>query len=69
MEDGVFSGRYRSIDEWCYAYDEVDLGFTWGVTKYLHWETKWLINSMIDENSHNFNNDAVKILNYGALVK
>ena len=46
---GIFSGGHRSIDEWCYTYDEVDLGLTWGVIKYLHWETKWLIDFMIDE--------------------
>ena len=45
----IFSGGRRSIDEWCYAYDEVDLGLIWGVIKYLHWETKWLTVSMIDE--------------------
>ena len=32
----IFSGGYRSIDEWYYAYDEVDLGLTWDVIKYLY---------------------------------
>ena len=45
----IFSGGHRSIYEWHCVYDEVDLGFTWDVIKYLHWETKWLTNSMIDE--------------------
>ena len=44
---GVFSGGYRSIDEWYYAYDEVDLGLTYDVIKYLHWKTKWLIDFKI----------------------
>ena len=44
---GIFSDKHKNIDEWCYAYDEVDLGLIWGVTKYLHWEIKWLRNSMI----------------------
>ena len=48
-EERHLSGRHRNIDEWCYAYDEVDLGLSWGVIKYLHWETKWLIDSMISE--------------------
>ena len=30
----IFSGGHRSIDEWNYAYDEVDLGLTWDVIKY-----------------------------------
>ena len=42
----TLSGRLRSINEWCFAYDEVDLGLTWGVIKYLHWETKLLTDSM-----------------------
>ena len=46
---GDFSGRSRRIDEWCYAYDEVDLGLTWNVIIYLHWEIKWLTHFMIDE--------------------
>ena len=46
---GIFSGEHKNIDDWCYAYDEVDLGLIWGVIKYLHWETKWLIDSMINE--------------------
>ena len=46
---GIFNGGHGSIDEWCYAYDEVDLGLTWGVMKYLHCKTKWLINSMISK--------------------
>ena len=45
----IFSSKHKSIDEWCYAYDEIDLGLTWDVIKYLHWETKWLTNSMIVE--------------------
>ena len=28
---GISSGGHYSIDERCYAYDEVDLGLTWGV--------------------------------------
>ena len=43
-----------SIDEWCYAYDEVYLGLTWGVIKYLHCETKWLTNFMNDEDFSKF---------------
>ena len=27
----ILSGGHRSIDEWCYAYDEVDLGLILGV--------------------------------------
>ena len=47
---GIFSGKHRSIDEWCYEYDEVDLGLTWGVIKYLHWKTKWsMTNPMIGD--------------------
>ena len=45
----TFSGGLRSINEWCSTHDEVDLGLTWGVTKYLHWETKWLTDSMTSE--------------------
>ena len=45
----TISGRHRSINEWCFAHDEVDLGLTWGVFKYSHWKTKWLTDSMIDE--------------------
>ena len=45
----ILSGGHRSIDEWCYAYDEVDLGLILGGVKCLHWETKWRTNSMIDE--------------------
>ena len=45
----ILSGRHRNIDEMCYAYDEVDLGLISGVIKCLHWETKWLRDSMIDE--------------------
>ena len=45
----TFSGGLRSINEWCSAHDEIDLGLTWGVIKYLHWETKWLIDSMTCE--------------------
>ena len=44
---GIFSGGHRIIDEWCSAYDEVDLGLPWDVIKYLHWETKCLIESML----------------------
>ena len=46
---GIFSGIHRNIDKWCYAYDEVDLGLTWDVIKYLHWGTKWLTGSIIGE--------------------
>ena len=46
---GIFSGGHKNIDEWCYAYDEVNLGHIWDVIKYLHWETKWLTDSMIGE--------------------
>ena len=46
---GISSGGHRSIDKWCYAYDEVDLGLIRDVIKYLHWEIKCLIDSMIDE--------------------
>ena len=49
VKDGIFSGGHKNIDEWCYAYDEVDLGLTWGVIKYLLWETKWLIDFMTNE--------------------
>ena len=45
----TFSGKFRSINEWSPAHDEVDLGLTWGVIKYLHWETKWLTDSMTSE--------------------
>ena len=46
----TFSEELRSINEWCSAHDEVDLGHTWGVIKYLHnWETKWLTDSMTSE--------------------
>ena len=51
---GIFSGRRMSIDEWCCAYDKVDLGLTWGVIKYLPWETKWLTNSMIGKDFSKF---------------
>ena len=50
----IISGKHRSIDEWCYAYDEVDLGLIWGVIKYVHWETKWSIDSMIGEDFSKF---------------
>ena len=46
---GIIRGGHKSIDEWCYKYDEVDLEFLWDVIKHLHWETKWLIDSMINE--------------------
>ena len=42
----AFNDGLRSINEWCFAHDEVDLGLTWDVIKYLHWETKWLTDSM-----------------------
>ena len=45
----TFSGGVRIINEWCFAHDEVDLGLTWDVIKYLHWKTKWLTNSMTSE--------------------
>ena len=45
----TFSGGHMSINEWCSAYNEVDLGLTLGVIKYLHWETKWLRDSMNSE--------------------
>ena len=45
----TFSGKLRSINEWCSAHDEVDLGLIRGVIKLLHWETKWLIDSMTSE--------------------
>ena len=45
----TFSGGLKSINKWCFAHDEVDLELTWGVIKYLHWETKWLTNSMTSE--------------------
>ena len=45
----TFNGRLRSINEWCSAHNEVDLGLTWGVIKYLHWKMKWLTDSMISE--------------------
>ena len=48
---GIFSGSHKSIDEWCY---EVDLGLIWGVIKFLCWETKWLIDSMIGEDFSKF---------------
>ena len=32
----IFSDRHRSINEWCYAYDEVDFGLTLDVIKYLY---------------------------------
>ena len=37
---GIFSGGHKNIDKWCYAYDDVYLGLTWGVITYLFWETK-----------------------------
>ena len=46
---GIFSGGDRSIHEWCCTYDEVHLGLTTGVIKYLHWSPKELTNSMINE--------------------
>ena len=45
----IFNGGHRSFDEWCFAYDEVDLGLMWDMIKYLHWKKKWLTNSMIDK--------------------
>ena len=45
----TFSGGLRNINEWCSAHNEVDLGLTWGVIKYLYWETKWLTDSMTSE--------------------
>ena len=45
----ILSGGYRSIEKSCYAYDEVDLGLILGVTQCLNWETKWLTDSMINE--------------------
>ena len=45
----ILSGGYRSIDKWCYAYDKVDLRLILDVTQCLHWETKWLTDSMINE--------------------
>ena len=65
----TFSGGLRSINEWCSAHDEVDLGLTWDVIKYLHWKTKWLTNSMTSEDFLEFDYDALKILKYGTLVK
>ena len=50
----IFSSRHKSINKWCYAYDEVDLGLILDMVKYLHWETKWLINSMIGEDFSEF---------------
>ena len=44
----IFSNEHRSIDESCYVYDEVDLGLIFSVI-YFGWETKWLTNSMINE--------------------
>ena len=48
-EMDTFSGGLKSINEWYSVHDEVDLGLTWDVIKYLHWETKWLIDSMTSE--------------------
>ena len=45
----TFSGGLRTINEWCFAHEEVDLGLTWGVIKYLHWEMKWLTDFMTSE--------------------
>ena len=50
----IFSGKHRSIEDWCSACDEIDLRLTWDVIKYLHWEAKWLTNSMIDEDFSEF---------------
>ena len=50
----TFSGRLGSINEWYSAYGEVDLGLIWGVIKYLHWETIWLIDSMTSEDFSEF---------------
>ena len=50
----IISGGYRSIDEWCYAYDEIDLKLACDVIKYLHWKTIWLINSMIGQDFSKF---------------
>ena len=44
-----FTGGHRSIKEWCFAYDEVDIGLTWDVIKFLNWKKKWLTFSMIGE--------------------
>ena len=57
----TFSGGFRSITEWCFAHDEVELELTWGVIKYLHWEMKWFFQS--------FDYGALKILKYDTLVK
>ena len=43
----AFSGKLRSIKEWCSVHDEVDLRLTWGVIKYSHWETKRLTDSIM----------------------
>ena len=51
---GIFSGGYKSIDEWCYTYDEVDLELIWGAINYLRWEAKWLTNSMVCEDLSKF---------------
>ena len=40
---------FSGINEWCSTHDKVDLELIWGVIKYLHWETKWLIESMTSE--------------------
>ena len=53
-EDEYLSGGLRSINEWCSAHDEVDLGLTSGVFKYLHWKMKWLTNSMTSEDFSEF---------------
>ena len=50
----IFSGRLRSINEWCSAHDKVDLRLSWGVIKYLYWETKWFIDSMTSEDFSKF---------------
>ena len=35
----ILSSGHRSINEWCYAYGEVDLGLILGVVNCLHWKT------------------------------
>ena len=54
MKMDTFSGEHRSINEWCSVHDEVDLGLTWGVIKYLYWEMERLTDSMTCEDFSEF---------------
>ena len=46
---GILSGGHRSIDKWCYAYNEFNLVLILDVITCLHWKTKLLIRSIINE--------------------